>query len=187
MEKCSCFRLSDETKDTLRIIKDHFGLKSTSAVINELFYFVRHGKNYPGSQVDMSQFFGEVLHGNFVVGRETLQERVLARQRELTQQYINVLTEEYGYAILSLIATDGIKKTLDPRKNMWVLNIQHTIMEKCDVGLLESEVRDLCLQWYDAAKIDGTVSKLQKDIISENWSKRNNTETLSHLVGDEAI
>lgn len=170
MNKCMCLRVSDDTKSLIVQFKDELGFKTQSALLNEFFYFLRHGKNFPGSKVDMSDFLSRVLSGDYIQQR-SIAERVYDLDMEMTLKYISVLEEEYGDNILSLIASDGISSILDGKNSRWMLNIQHTIMEKCDVGLLDNEVREICLKWFRDAKRDGKISELQKNVIARKWAK----------------
>lgn len=170
MTKCSCFRLSPDTKYVLEQIRAEFGFKSVSAVIRELCWYISHGKNYPGSDVDIEDFLSKVRSGDFI-GRESINDKMKYREIEITKEHISVLEQEYGDAILRLMMESGVKKALEWNKGRWILNIQHTIMEKCDVGLLDFEVVNLCQYWYNEAKRNGTVSKLQKEVISNKWGK----------------
>lgn len=188
MNKCTSFRIPDETRDIIDEIKDHFGLKTPSAVLNEVFYYFKYGKNYPGSNADIGNFLKSVLSGE-LIGTRTFADKVNDRQRELYQHYISILDNEYGSSLLRIIAVDGVKKALEANKSRWMLNIQFTIMKECDVGLLDSEVVDLCKHWYYIAKNNGKISEIQKDIISqklddwEKYSDLRDAQTLTPYTG----
>lgn len=173
MTKCSCFRLSDDTKFVLEQVRAEVGFKSVAQLIRELCWFISHGRNFPGSLVDMKDLLTGFIAGEFI-GKDTIKDRVAYRDVELTRKYLSILDEVYGDQLLSLMASQGVGQVLDPTKNQWSLNIQHTLMERCDVGLLDSEVKELCLQWFREAKSNGRISEIQKGIISKQWSEKCN-------------
>lgn len=170
MKRVLCgFRLFDDSKQMLSIIKDDYGVKSLSAVINEFLYYVSHGIAMPGGSFDVPKFLQDVTTLKYA-DKEHL--RIQIRDSKIYDEYIQCL-EENG------IADYILEKSIDlPMQDVVsqypdiVLNIRNLILERFSDPLTKREVLSLMNYWYERSVKSGRLKELVKDQILEENRKR---------------
>ena len=158
----SGFRISEESKQMLRVIKDDYGVKSLSAIIDELLYYVSHGVMMPESSFDVPAFIQDVLAQKYV-DKESFRKNALIAT--VYDRYIESLEESgIGNFLFEKCVDMSMREALSKYPEHRI-NIQGYILEHFSDPLSKHDVLTFCNYWYEKSVESGKMSELTKQQI----------------------
>ena len=170
----SGFRISEESKQMLRVIKDDYGVKSLSAVIDELLYYVSHGVLMPGGSFDVPVFLQDVLERKYV-DKESF--RINVRNTTVYDRYIESLEDDGVGDFLFEKCIDFTMEEVLSKYPAHRLNIQQHILNHFSDPLSKRELLAFCNYWYEKSVKSGKMSELTKQqILKEGREKERRSQ-----------
>lgn len=165
----SGFHISEESKQLLRVIKDDYGVKSLSAVIDGLLYYVSHGVVMPESSFDVPAFLQDVLALKYV-DKESFRKNTL--KATVYDRYIESLEESgIGNFLFEQCVDMSMREALSKYPEHRI-NIQKHILDNFSDPLSKRDVLTFCNYWYEKSVESGKMSELIKQQILKEVSEK---------------